>query len=62
MTIRELSILKAALEGDIQRQGKSPNAHRKGFKMWLDDSKKLLRKVTLKLSEEEAKRFLKKTE
>ncbi|MBN6887301.1 hypothetical protein ACUXCC_004573 [Cytobacillus horneckiae] len=62
MTIRELSILKAALEGDIQRQEKSPNAHRKDFKKWLDDSKKLLRKVTLKLSEEEAKRFLKKTE
>ena len=61
MTVRELQILKAALEGDIIRQRQSPNAHRKDFKKWLADSEKLLKKVSLKLFEEEAKRFAKDT-
>ncbi|USK57805.1 hypothetical protein LIS82_26650 (plasmid) [Cytobacillus solani] len=59
MSIRELMILKAALEGDIQRQEKSPNAHHKEWKNWLRDTRKLLKKVSMKLLEEQSKKFAK---
>lgn len=62
MSIRELMILKAALEGDIQRQEKSPNVHNKEFQKWLLDTKKLLKKVSTKLFEEQAKRFSKEND
>jgi hypothetical protein len=59
MNIRELEIMKSALEGDIIRQKNSPNAEQKEFKKWLIDTEKLLKKVNLKRYEEEAKRFQK---
>lgn len=62
MSIRELMILKAALEGDIQRQEQSPNAQNKEFQKWLRDTKKLLKKVSAKLFEEQAKRFSKEVD
>lgn len=46
MSIRELEIIKAALEGDIIRQKDSLSAALPEFKEWLKDSEKLLRKVT----------------
>ncbi|USK56554.1 hypothetical protein LIS82_08820 [Cytobacillus solani] len=59
MSIRELMILKAALKGDIQRQEKSPNAHHKEWQNYLRDTRKLLKKVSAKLMEEQAKKFAK---
>lgn len=51
MTARELEILKAALQGDIIRQKESDKAEEPAFKAWLEDSEKLLKKVTRKLFE-----------
>jgi hypothetical protein len=57
---RELGIIKAALEGDIIRQKKSPYADKPEFKEWLHDSEKVLKKVSRALLEERAKQsFLK---
>ena len=58
MTIKELEIIKAALEGDIIRQRKSENAQHPAWKNWLEDSEKLLRKVSKKLFEMKAKEQL----
>jgi hypothetical protein len=49
MTIRELEILKAALEGDIIQQKESENRDHPTWKHWLEDSEKLLKKVNVKL-------------
>lgn len=56
MTIRELEILRAALEGDIINQKKSDKLDHPAFKEWLKDTEILLRKVTLKLMNERAKK------
>lgn len=57
---RELAIIKAALEGDVIRQKQSPNADKPEFKEWLQDSEKVLKKVSRALLEERAKQsFLK---
>lgn len=58
MTIRELEIIKAALEGDIIRQTESENRDQFEFRLWLEDSEKLLKKVSLKLFEAKSKGFL----
>lgn len=55
MTIKELEIIKAALEGDIVRQRKSENAEHPAWKSWLEDSEKLLKKISKKLFEMKAK-------
>lgn len=55
MTIRELEILKSALECDIGYQRDSPNKDKPAFKAWLEDSEKLLKKVSRKLSVEKTK-------
>ncbi|PLR72240.1 hypothetical protein [Bacillus sp. UMB0728] len=60
MTIRELEILKAALEGDIIRQKKSEKADHPEWKQWLQDSEKVLKKVNIKLAEEMTKESYKK--
>lgn len=49
MEIKELEIIKAALEGDIIRQEKHPNKDELAFKYWLEDSRKLLKKITKEL-------------
>jgi hypothetical protein len=55
VTIRELEIIKAALEGDIIRQKESDKRDNPAFKKWLKDSEKLLKKVSIKLFTEKAK-------
>lgn len=69
LEVRELEILKAALEGDISNQKeylsemKNQTISDGGFNLiryaqfnsWLVDSEKLLKKVTLKLSKEQSK-------
>lgn len=61
LTIDEMEILKSALEGDIIRQKKflEELAEEGGsdirFEMWLDDTQRLHRKVTLKLMDMKAK-------
>ncbi|MGD6876891.1 hypothetical protein [Bacillus infantis] len=55
MTIRELEILKAALEGDIIRQKNSEKADHPEWKQWLQDSEKVLKKVNWKLAVEMTK-------
>jgi hypothetical protein len=55
VTIRELEIIKAALEGDIIRQKEFDKRHHPAFKEWLNDSEKLLRKVSVKLFTAKAK-------
>lgn len=55
LTINEMEILKSALEGDIARQKDylDEMADQGGsdvrFEIWLDESQRLLKKVTLKL-------------
>jgi hypothetical protein len=49
MKIRELEILKAALEGDIIRQKEAENRDHPAWKHWLEDSEKLLKKVNKRL-------------
>lgn len=58
MDIRELEILKSALEGDIGYQRNSPKKDEPAFKAWLEDSEKLLKKVSKKLFDEKAKRTI----
>jgi hypothetical protein len=58
MTIRELEILKAALEGDIIRQKEAENRDHPSWKNWLEDSEKLLKKVNKRLWDERAKQHL----
>lgn len=58
MTIRELEIMKAALEGDIIRQKECEKVNHPAFKAWLEETEKLLKKVTNKLSVEKAKRSM----
>jgi hypothetical protein len=58
MTIRELEILKAALEGDIIQQKKSEKINHPAWKHWLEDSEKLLKKVSRKLFDMRAKQEL----
>lgn len=60
MTIRELEILKAALEGDIIRQKESEKANHPEWRYWLRDSEKLLRKVNRRLTEEMTKDYIRK--
>lgn len=61
MTIRELEILKAALEGDIIRQKEAENRDHPAWKLWLEDSEKLLKKVSKKLMGEKLKQELLKS-
>ena len=55
LTISEMEILKAALEGDIIRQRKflqemaDDDSSDIRFEMWLEQSEQLLKKVSLKL-------------
>lgn len=56
MKIRELEILRAALEGDIINQKQSDKLDHPAFKEWLVDTEKLLRKVTMRLLNERAKK------
>lgn len=58
MTIRELEIIKAALEGDVIRQKESQKRDQYEFKLWLEDSEKLLKKVNRKLFEAKSRGFL----
>ncbi|MCM3109914.1 hypothetical protein [Lederbergia lenta] len=60
--IRELEIIKAALEGDIIRQKNSDKATEPAFKAWLEDSEKVLRKVSKKIMTEKAKEWYFKKE
>lgn len=55
LTIRELEIMKAALEGDIIYQRNSTNKDKPEFKSWLKDTERLLTKVSRKLFDEKAK-------
>ena len=56
MSIRELEILRAALEGDIIRQKESNKLDHPAFKEWLIESEKLFKKVTLRLITENGKK------
>lgn len=47
--------MKAALEGDIIYQRNSINKDKPEFKSWLEDTEKLLRKVSRKLFDEKVK-------
>lgn len=58
MDIRELEILKVALECDIGYQLDSHQRNKPEFKAWLEDSRKLLKKVSKQLSDEKAKRTI----
>jgi len=58
MTIRELEIIKAALEGDVIAQRKSDKLEHPAFQDWLNDSEKLLKKVSRKLFEQKARKSL----
>jgi hypothetical protein len=58
LTIRELEIIKAALEGDIIQQKDNIHKDHPAWKHWLDDSEKLLKKVSMKLAEQKAKEQL----
>jgi 2-keto-3-deoxy-galactonokinase len=55
VTIRELEIIKAALEGDIIRQKDFERRDHPAFKEWLEDTEKLLKKVSNKLFTTKAK-------
>lgn len=61
LTIDEMEILKSALEGDIARQKDyldelaEQNGSDVRFEMWLDESQRLLKKVSLKLFDMKAK-------
>lgn len=61
LTIDEMEILKSALEGDIARQKDyldelaEHNGSDVRFEMWLDESQRLLKKVSLKLFDMKAK-------
>lgn len=54
LSIRELEILKAALEGDVQRQKYQLNEIGSDirFEIWLHETEMLLRKVSIRLSKE----------
>jgi hypothetical protein len=58
VTIRELEIIKAALEGDIITQKDSIHKDHPAWKHWLEDSEKLLKKVSIKLFEMKSKEQL----
>lgn len=58
MSIRELEILVAALEGDVIRQKESDKRDEPAFKAWLEDTERLLKKVRLRLSKEKTRRTL----
>ncbi|TCI99987.1 hypothetical protein [Cytobacillus praedii] len=58
MSIRELEILKAALEGDILKQKESENKNHPAWIAWLEDSEKLLRKVSRKLFDMRSRKSL----
>ena len=61
LTINEMEILKSALEGDIARQKdyldemSEQGGSDVRFEMWLDESQRLLKKVSLKLFDMKAK-------
>lgn len=61
LSIEEMEIIKSALEGDIIRQKKFLKVlEEQGgsdirFEIWLDDSQRLLKKVSLKLMDMKAK-------
>lgn len=57
MTIKELEIIKVALEGDIIQQKQSENRDHPDWKEWLADSERLLKKISVKLIEMKAKCF-----
>lgn len=55
LTINEMEIIKSALEGDVIRQkeylaelARQDNSDIR-FEAWLDDSQKLLKKISIKL-------------
>jgi hypothetical protein len=58
LSIRELEIIKAALEGDIIQQKESIHKDHPAWKHWLEDSEKLLKKVSRKLFEMKSKEQL----
>jgi hypothetical protein len=58
VTIRELEILKAALEGDIIRQKDAENRDHPAWKHWFEDSEKLLKKVNKRLWDEKCKQLM----
>jgi hypothetical protein len=55
MTIRELEIIKSALEGDIIRQKENEHKDHPAWKHWLEDSEKVLKKISKRLFEMKAK-------
>jgi len=57
-TIRELEIIKAALEGDIIAQKNNDKLDHPAFQSWLEDSEKVLKKVSRKLFEMKARKKL----
>lgn len=61
-TIRELEIIKTALEGDIIAQKNSDKLDHPAFRSWLEDSEKVLKKVSRKLYEMKARKKLLKGE
>jgi hypothetical protein len=58
MIIRELEIIKAALEGDIIRQKQSEKCDHPAWKSWLEDSEKLLKKVNKRLWNEKTRQLM----
>jgi hypothetical protein len=58
LTIRELEIIKAALEGDIIQQKENIHKDHPAWKHWLEDSEKLLKKVSMKLFEMKSRKQL----
>ena len=56
--VRELEIIKAALEGDIIRQKNHEKKHQPAFKAWLEDSERVLKKVHKKLMNERLKEHM----
>lgn len=60
LTIDEMEILKSALEGDIMRQKEyltkltEDGGSDVRFEMWLDESQRLLKKISVKLMDMKA--------
>lgn len=59
-SIRNLEIMKAALEGDLMRQRESINKDKPEFKEWLRDTQSLLIHVRRLLNVELTKQSLRK--
>jgi hypothetical protein len=54
MNIKDLEIIKSALEGDIIRQKESEKAEHPAFISWLDDTEKLYKRVCNELIRQKA--------